>query len=88
MTLENEAKEYSLKVDYSWSGITQASAEGFIAGANSNYAKQQVIKGKIEVLMELMPTDLDIQRHAYADFLKFNLESKIAELKQLETPKS
>ena len=75
--LEKEAEEYVYKSiqrdDYYCSGMV----EGFIAGANSNYAKQQVIKGKIEVL----------EKFAYNVNVYSEIKDLKAELKQLETPK-
>ena len=80
--LEKEAEEYSEKNEFYTYDEKLCCYDGYIGCANSNYAKQQVIKGKIEVLEECKD---NFDNYAPSKF-HMKLCDKINELKQLETP--
>ena len=51
--LEKEALEYAVRYNGMSHGV-EACIDGYVAGANSNYAKQQILKSKIEVLEDIL----------------------------------
>lgn len=51
--LEKEAEEYAVRYDGMSHGV-EACIDGYVAGANSNYAKQQILKSKIKMLEDIL----------------------------------